>query len=51
MDFKYVLGQLPTNSCMLASDACTSWGMAGVLTFGQDERDKHDVDGLFWQIS
>ena len=51
MAFKYILGQLPNNSCMLASDASTSWGMAGVLTFCQKDRNKRDVDGLFWQFS
>ena len=51
MGFKYILGVLPANNIKLASDACTSYGMAGVLTFDQHIGHKSGVDGLFWQIN
>ena len=46
---EYILGVLPTNNIRLASDACTSYGMAGVLTFDQHIGHKSGVDGLFWK--
>ena len=47
MGFQYTLGDLPTNNIKLASDACTSWGMAGVLTFDLELWDEIGVAGLF----
>ena len=47
MGFKYILGDLPINKLKLASDACTSYGMAGILTFDQDIKDNSGVEGLF----
>ena len=51
LGFDYMLGNLPTNKATLACDASSSWGMAGVLTFDQRNRDKDGVAGLFWQIN
>ena len=42
---------MPFNPNELFSDACTSYGMAGILRFGPSRRREHDVDGLFWQYS
>ena len=47
MGFQYMLGDLPTNNIKLASDACTSYGMAGILTFDLQLRDETSVAGLF----
>ena len=49
--FKFLLGLMPFNPNELFSDACTSYGMAGILRFGPSRRREHDVDGLFWQYS
>ena len=45
--FKYVLGNLPANSDKLASDASSSWGMAGVLVFGNYNPHYPGFGGLF----
>ena len=37
----------PCNNKTLASDASTSWGMAGVLFFGRPEIHARGIDGLF----
>ena len=44
MSFEAILGLLPSNTDILACDACTSWGMAGVITFGGDNP---VLNGLF----
>ena len=49
--FDFLLGRLPVNKDQLFSDASGSFGMAGVLMFGEINRRKHAVDGLFWQLS
>ena len=51
MGFKYILGDLPENNFKLASDASTSYGMAGILTFDQDIKHKSGLEEQFWQIS
>ena len=46
--FAYVLDQLPFNKHRLSTDASTSFGMAGVLRFGERPVDDHsEVDGFF----
>lgn len=47
MTFNHVLGQLPKCQHRLASDASTSWGMAGVLFFGTAPEGLEDFQGLF----
>ena len=47
MSFRAILGLLPSNTHILACDACTSWGMAGVLTFGDSAQEYPGLDGLF----
>ena len=47
MSFKAILGLLPSNTHILACDACTSWGMAGVITFGGGAPEYPGLDGLF----
>ena len=47
MSFGAILGLLPDNTHILACDACTSWGMAGVLIFGNRAREYPGLDGLF----
>ena len=49
--FEYILARLPKNNVKLFSDASSSYGMAGVLLFGQENKDYIGADGLFWQIS
>ena len=44
MSFEAILGLLPSNTDILACDACTSWGMAGLITFGGGNP---GLDGLF----
>ena len=48
-----VLGRLPENSAILASDVSTSWGMAGTVIFSETERKTafRGFEGLFWQIA
>ena len=49
--FNALLGRLPRNIDTLACDACTSWGMAGVIKFaGGNPRYPH-CEGLFWQMT
>ena len=50
MQFEYILARLPKNNVKLFSDASTSYGMAGVMLFGQENKDYIGADGLFWQI-
>ena len=45
--FKFLLGLMPFNPNELFSDACTSYGMAGVLRFGPTRRREQGIDGLF----
>ena len=49
--FNYLLGRLPANKYQLFSDACTSYGMAGVLLVKNAQNGVLDADGLFWQMS
>ena len=49
--FESILGQLPDNTHILACDACTSWGMAGVVSFGGNLQEYPGLDGLFWQMT
>ena len=49
--FDYLLSRLPVNDNRLSSDACTSYGMAGVLHFGQPNSKFHGCQGLFWQMA
>ena len=49
--FVFLLGLLPANRNQLFSDACTSYGMAGVLMVKGDDRRELGVEGLFWQLS
>ena len=46
-----VLGRLPENSAILASDASTSWGMAGTVIFSKRKAAFRGFEGLFWQIA
>ena len=39
------------NNAWLASDASTSWGMAGALFHGERNSSRQPFDGLFWQIT
>ena len=50
MGFTYLLGKLPLNKIKLASDASTSYGMAGVLLFENKDEDTDERANLFWQI-
>ena len=34
----------------MASDASSSWGMAGALFYGDGDSSHQPFDGLFWQI-
>ena len=49
--FDYLLSRLPVNDNRLSSDACTSYGMAGVLQFGQPNSKFPGCQGLFWQMA
>ena len=49
--FRTILDRLPSNTHTLACDACTSWGMAGIITFGGPDSDYPRIDGLFWQMT
>ena len=49
--FEFLLGQLPVNPNILFSDACSSFGMAGVILLSPGEKRKQGVDGLCWQIT
>ena len=51
MSFNAILGRSPHNTHTLACDACTSWGMAGVITFGAEYSEYPKLHGLFWQMS
>ena len=51
MSFDYLLNRLPENNVILASDACTSFGMAGVLRFQHTNESYKGFDGLFWQMT
>ena len=48
--FDYMLSRMPVNDIYLASDASTSFGMAGVLVFGKENTEHKGFHGLFWQI-
>ena len=43
--------RLPINDVILSSDASTTYGMAGVLKFGYENRDYPGLAGFFWQVS
>ena len=45
------MGRLPINDVILSSDASTTYGMAGVLIFGHENKDYPGLNGLFWQVS
>ena len=45
------MGRLPVNDSTLASDASSTYGMAGVLTFAHGSKHSSGLAGLFWQIS
>ena len=45
------MGKLPINDVILSSDASTTYGMAGVLTFEYENREYPGLAGLFWQVS
>ena len=45
--FDTILGLLPVNDDTLASDASTSWGMAGVIVFGKGNPKYTTCGGLF----
>ena len=49
--FSALLGLLPRNINTLACDACTSWGMAGIIKFVNGKPKYPQCEGLFWQIS
>ena len=49
--FDFLLARLPVNDNELTSDACTSFGMAGVLHFGQPNSKFPGCQGLFWQMA
>ena len=51
VSMNFLLARLPENKNTLFSDACTSFGMAGVVVFDHIERSRRGLDGLFWQIS
>ena len=51
MTFDYLLSRLPANKHTLSSDACTSFGMAGVIHFDHPHNSYPEYDGLFWQSS
>ena len=48
--FDYFLNRLPVNEDRMASDASTSFGMAGVLRFNKRKDTPPYIDGLFWQV-
>ena len=48
--FDYLLNRMPVNRHRMASDAATSFGMAGVLRFNVGTVNDTHLDGLFWQI-
>ena len=49
--FKYLLGRLPQNDCLLFSDAASLFGMGGVIMLGEEERRKLGGNhGLFWRL-
>ena len=50
-DFDYFLNRLPFNHFRMASDASTSFGMAGVIRFDRRKDSPPLIDGLFWQIA
>ena len=45
------MGKLPVNNISLSSDASSSYGMAGVLTFDHEDSKSPDLAGLFWQVT
>ena len=51
MTFDALLDQLPRNNNTLACDACTSWGMAGVIKFSRGNPRYPQCEGLFWQMT
>ena len=48
--FDYVLGRLPESRNVLFSDASTSFGMAGVILFPNEDIHRRGNSGLFWQM-
>ena len=50
-NFDYLLCQMPINNVSLGSDASISFGMAGVLMFGNVNSKYKGFDGLFWQLT
>ena len=50
-NFNYFLNRLPLNHSRMASDASTSFGMAGIIRFDRRKDTPPFVDGLFWQIA
>ena len=50
VSMNFLLALLPKNKSTLFSDACTSFGMAGVVVFDHIERRRRGLDGLLWQI-
>ena len=48
--FDYLLDRLPFSKFRMASDAATSFGMAGVLRFAKSSDVHPHFDGFFWQI-
>ena len=48
--FDYLLNRMPVNKHRMASDAATSFGMAGVIRFNVGAVINTHINGLFWQI-
>ena len=51
ISMNFLLARLPENKNTLFSDACTRFGMAGVVVIDPIERSRQGLDGLVWQIS
>ena len=49
--FNFLLGQLPANANTLFSDACSGFGMAGVVLLSPADKQQQGIDGLCWQIT
>ena len=49
--FDFLLGRLPINNNRLFSDACTSYGMGGVVLLDITNNPSAVVEGFFWQLS
>ena len=45
------MGKLPVNNISLSSDVCSSYGMAGVLTFDHENCKFSGLAGFFWQVT